>query len=99
MVELEKYFVYRVQENDTINSICKTFNTTKENILRNNNIIPLYVGECLEITVNDYKTHIVKPTETLEFIADLYSVNVEKIMESNKLNNSKLYIGQILKIY
>ena len=70
MIELAKTFVYRVQDNDTINSICNEFNTTQEKILRNNPNIPIYVGECLEITINNYKTHIVKPMETLEHISN-----------------------------
>ena len=97
-MELEKKFVYRVEDNDTWEIIYTKFNTSKQNILRNNNDIPLYVGELIEITVNDYITHIVKPMETLKNIAEKYKITVEELKKENDINTDKLFIGQILKI-
>ena len=99
MLELEKQFVYRIQAGDTINLLCEMFNTSKDQILRNNNGIPLYEGELVEIYVNNFKIHIVKPTETLFYIAEKYNVDIHDLKQNNKLQSEKLYIGQMLKIY
>ena len=94
-IELEKKFTYRVCEQDTLNSICIKFNTCKENILRNNNEIPLYAGEIIEITLNDFVIHIIKPTETLESVARIYNISCEELKNLNNLNNNKLFIGSV----
>ena len=91
-------FKYRVKDGDTLSEICSRFNTSKENIFRNNNNIDLFVGEWIEITVNEFLTHIVKPTQTLSQIAQMYNVDVSDIIEFNNLKTDKTYIGQILKI-
>ena len=98
-MEIEKQFVYRVQDNDTLASICLKFNTSIENIIRNNKEIPLFAGELIEIKVNDYINHIVKPTESLPKIAQKYSITTDDIINRNNLLTDKVYIGQILKIY
>ena len=98
MIEIMKKFIYRIQKGDTLVNICERFNTTKENITRNNNEIPLYIGEFVEIIVNNYKTHIVKPTETLESISNKYNLTIDEIMGFNNLTTQKLFIGQFLKI-
>ena len=94
-----KQFYYRVQSGDNLFSICSRFNTSKENIIRNNNDLDLYVGEWIIIKINEFKTHIVKPTEKLIDIATKYNVNIEKLKNDNNLKTEKLFIGQILKIF
>lgn len=91
--------MYRVKEDDTMSAICERFNTSKENILRNNSEIELYAGEWVEITVNDYLIHTVKPMESLKVISEKYAMNQDKIMLDNNLKSNKLFIGQCLKIY
>ena len=49
--------------------------------------------------INDYCTHIVKPTETIEDISKLYNVDIDDIVKWNGLLTNKLFIGQNLKIY
>lgn len=98
-LKLSKNFYYRVQDGDDVTKLCTRFNTTKENILRNNYDIPLYSGEILKIKTNDYLIHFVKPTETLESISKTYNITTAKLIEDNKLKNTKLYIGQQIKIY
>ena len=56
-MEICKKFYYRVLDGDNLREICQKFNTSKENILRNNKEIPLYAGEWVEITVNDFIEH------------------------------------------
>ena len=92
-------FYYRVQEGDSLLKICNKFNTSKDSLKRNNESLDLYVGEWLIIKTNDYKTHYVKPAEKLTDIALKYNTNVEKLKQDNNLQNERLYIGQMLKIY
>lgn len=94
-----KYFYYRVQPDDNFKILIERFNTSKENIIRNNSQIDLYAGEYVYIKENEYRTHIVKPMQTLEKIAEIYNITQEKIIEDNALQTNKLYIGQQLKIF
>ena len=66
---------------------------------RNNYQIPLYCGEMIKIKTNDYLTHFVKPTETIESISNKYDLSIEKLIRDNGLKNTKLFIGQRIKIY
>lgn len=90
-------FSYRITNKDM--DIINLLNTSKNNILRNNYDIDFYNGEWIKVKVNDYLTHIVKPTETLNNIAKKFNLSIEKIKLDNMLDGDKLYIGQILKIY
>lgn len=75
------------------------FNTCKNNILRNNPNLNFYCGEWVKIKINNFKTHCVKPMETLAIIAKLYNIDVNKIIHDNNLKSNKLFIGQTLKIF
>jgi len=80
------------------------------NRLRNPNVI--YVGQELKIPVKEgevppatpapefeLRTHIVRPGETLYFIALRYNVTVGELMRANNLRNPHLiYVGQKLVI-
>ena len=99
MIKLDKEFFYRIQIGDTEQELIRRFNTSKENILRNDNTTPLYAGEWVKIVVNDYITHIVSPMETIEKIANKYNTTVEKLIETNALHSNRLFIGQCIKIY
>lgn len=94
-----KEFYYKIEQGETINFLCEKFNTSKENILRNNKDLKLFMGEWLKIKVNDFLTHIVKPAETLSIISNKYNVTSEKLMQDNNLQTDKLFIGQSIKIY
>lgn len=95
---MKKEFFYRVQLGDNLAKICHKFNTSKQNILRNNNEIEMYAGELIRITQNDFEIHHVTPTETLEKIANAHGVSVQSLKEFNNLQTEKLFIGQTLKI-
>ena len=95
-IEMSDEFYYRIKQND---EIYNCFNTSKENVLRNNEKLNFYAGEWVKIKVNDYLTHIVKPVENIEQIAKIHDITVEDILKDNNLQNSKLFIGQRLKIY
>ena len=98
-MNISREFYYRVKPNEKIESICEQFNTSNENIVRNNTNIALYAGEWIKIKVNDYTTHIVKPMDTLDSVATQNGITVDDIIKNNNLNTNKLYIGQSLKIY
>ena len=88
-------FYYRVKNED----VFSVFNTSKENVLRNNPSLKLYSGELVKIKLNNYVVHHVKPMQTLAQIAKIYNINCEKLIEDNKLTSKKLFIGQQIKIF
>ncbi len=97
-VKLKKQFLYRVQ-NENEHNLCQNFNTEKEGVVRNNSSLPVYAGEWVQINVNNYKTHYVKPAQTIEDIAKIYGISQEKILADNNLTNARLFIGQRIKIF
>ncbi len=94
-IEICDEFFYRVQCED----ICNLFNTSKENILRNNKNIKFYHGEWVKIKLNDFQTHVVKPMETIKKLAEQYNTTEQELQKWNNLKTEKLFIGQILKVY
>lgn len=98
-IKLNNQFFYRVLDGETVTSICKKFNTSKANILRNNPKLDFYAGEWIKIKTENFKTHIVKPTETLLQIAEFYNIPKEQLKKDNNLTEEKLFIGQTLKIF
>ena len=50
------------------------------------------------VEVENYDTHIVKPLENLNSIAEKYCTSVDELKKINNLKTDKLFIGQILKI-
>ena len=98
-LRLSKRFYYRILEGDTLQSLCREFNTSKNKILRNNPNIDLYAGEIVLIEVNDYISHFVRPAETLKDIANRYDIDIIKLKYDNNLKQDKLFIGQEIKIF
>lgn len=97
-IEISPSFFYRVEdENEKI--FYQKFNTDKENVVRNDKNVKFHKGEWVYVKINDYTTHIVKPTENIEKISKLYNVSAEKIILDNGLDKTPLFIGKILKIY
>ncbi len=96
-IELDDEFFYRI-DNEKSNDLYYKFNTNSDNVLRNNQTINLYPGEWVKIKKNDYITHIVKPTENIIRICELYNIDKQKLIEDNNLTSEHLFIGQMLKI-
>ena len=96
-VEMCDNFFYRIT--DEKEDVFSSLNTCKENVLRNNKNLSFYCGEWIKVKVNNYKTHIVKPAQTLQDISEIYGMEIDKIKSDNNLNTNSLFIGQILKIY
>ncbi len=91
-------FFYRLQ-GESEKDLYLKFNTSKDNVLRNNNKINFYKGEWVKIKVNNYIIHIVKPMENLTKISKNYNVQEQTLKDWNNLTSSKLFIGQHIKIY
>ena len=97
-MKTKKVFYYRVQVGQNIKDICSMFEICKDSVLRNNNEIELYAGEWIRIMKNDYKIHIVKPTENIQTISKLYNTKIEDLIKYNNLVCDKLFIGQMIKV-
>ena len=97
-VKLKEKFKYRVEAGESEQDIFLKFNTCRENVFRNNPNIPLFAGEWIEIQVNDFLTHIVKPLETIDDVCRIYHITKEELKTLNALESERLFIGQRLKI-
>ena len=89
---------YCLVKDDNLNSIMQKFNITASCIIRNNENIDFYEGEVVKILRISGVTHIVKPAETLNSIANIYNVSASDIISLNKLKSSRLFIGQKLVV-
>ena len=97
---------YVVKPGDTLSYIAMLYDTTVEAIVIQNNIQNpnlIYPGEVLKITYANNETkneeYIVKPGDTLTYIARLYGATVESIVQENNIQNPNLiYPGQVLNI-
>lgn len=96
-IELCNEFYYRI--NDAKMDVCREFNSSKENVLRNNETLKHYAGEWVRIKVNDFIVHHVKPMETINEIAKIYGIDELNLKVYNNLASDRLFIGQKLKIY
>lgn len=94
-IKLCDEFFYRVKDDK---DLFKIFNTSEENLIRNNLKIKTYNGEVIKIKINDYLVHYVKPMQSLSEIAKIYGVDEDEIVNENNLKIKKLFIGQRLKI-
>lgn len=87
---------YTVQQNDTLDKVCKIYGVEKSLIEKYNNIqnSVLESGDVLFIPCQNVRCHIVAPLDTLTKIAQKYNVSEQEII--NKNNVSTLFIGQKL---
>lgn len=90
-----KTFLYRVKQNDNLESIAKKFGTSTYAINKDNNTPQIYPGCVLFINTNQTKTYVVKPLDTIDKIAQ--KLNVDKNTLIHKNNITKLFIGQKLE--
>lgn len=88
----------QVQKNEDIDFILQKYDTTPNNIVRNNPKIDLYEGEIIKILLSKQKYHVVKPMENLKIIAQKYNLEEDEIINVNNLSSKRLFVGQRLKI-
>ena len=88
----------QVKRDDTLQSIAQNYNVKLDNIIRNNPSIELYEGEVVKIVRTAFKTHIVKPMQTLDLIAKEYGTTAENLVKINNLKSARLFVGQMLRL-
>ena len=100
----EKVSVYVVQQGDNLSSISRKFGTTVAKIQELNNMgksTSLSVGQKLKVASApeaEYKVHTAKKGEGLWDIARQYNVTIEDIVKWNDLKDTKIKMGEKLKI-
>ena len=100
----EKVSVYVVQPGDNLSVIARKFGTTVVKLQSLNNMgqsTNLNVGQRLKVAgepVVEFKVHVVKKGEGLWDIARQYKVTIEDIVKWNDLKDTKIKVGQQLKI-
>jgi membrane-bound lytic murein transglycosylase D len=100
----EKVSVYVVQQGDNLSSISRKFGTSVAKIQELNSMgksTSLSVGQKLKVASGpeaEYKVHTVKKGEGLWDIARQYNVTIEDIVKWNDLNDTKIKMGEKLKI-
>ena len=100
--------IYTVKKGDSLYSIARKFNTTVDNIKKDNNLTSntLSIGQELIISKssniennNDNTiTYIVKKGDSLWLLANKYNSTVDEIKRRNNLTSNNLSIGQTLII-
>lgn len=90
---------YEVKSGDTLYSIALKYNTTVDDLMKNNDLTSsfLQVGQVLKIpTLSSLGTYTVVAGDTLYSIAKRYGMTVDELKQLNKLTNNLLHIGQNL---
>lgn len=103
------YSVHKVKKNETLGSIAEQYKVSIASIQQLNKISgnKIIAGQYLKIPKSSGVTtqkstdgyHIVASGETLYSISIKYNTSVQKIKTLNNLSNSKITVGQNLKIY
>ena len=106
----DNMFMYTVKSGDSLYSIARRYNTTVDEIMKLNYLstVNLKVGQVIripemftpdsEMILPEYINYTVKKGDSLYSIAKQYNITVNDLIKDNNLNNSNLYIGQIIKI-
>ena len=95
---------YDVKRNDTLGDIAKKLGITVEHIVGLNDIENpnlIYPGQKLKVLEKEWacEEYVVKNNDTLSKIAKKYEVEIEKLIEINKIENpDMIYVGQKLAV-
>ena len=93
-----------VQSGDNLSAIARKFGTTVAKLQSLNNMgesTYLNVGQRLKVdgpVEESFKIHVVKKGEGLWDIARQYKVTIEEIVKWNDLKDTKIKVGEKLKI-
>ena len=100
-----KYFRYKVQNNDTCQSICNEFKIKMDDLIVNNiklNVFKTTI-KCCDFAI--CKKYTVKDNDTCTKIADYYGITTDELLKLNldqdgkeNINCDKLQIGQIINV-
>jgi LysM repeat protein len=103
------FATYTVTTGDTLDSIAQMFNTTKQSIMQLNNLSSevLVAGQKLKIDTGsgipssssrEIKNYVVQVGDTLDSIAQKFTVTKQSIMSLNNLNSDFIIPDQVLKV-
>ena len=85
-IEIENEGVYTVQKGDTLESLAKTFSSSKEIIVKDNRLNrEICVGDRLYIK-RYKKVYVVKVGDTPETVAKNLNLTVDEMFRINKIN-------------
>jgi murein DD-endopeptidase MepM/ murein hydrolase activator NlpD len=92
--------IYKVKKGDNVSDIAERFNIDIETITLNNNIYRnrIFIGQELLILPISGLIHKTEKEDTLEYIANFYSTNIEEIIEFNNLENGVIQENKLLII-
>lgn len=97
----EDYQIYTIKKGDTLYSIANNYNTTVNELVSLNklNSTQLTIGQQILIPPSDVQIigsfeYIVKPGDSLWKLSNICNVDVDKIIESNKLQTTIIQPGQ-----
>ena len=99
----EKVSLYVVQAGDNLTAIARKFGTSVAKIQSLNNMgqsTNLSVGQRLKVdgSAEEVRIHVVKKGEGLWDISRQYNVTIEEIVKWNDLKDTKIKVGEKLKI-
>lgn len=103
----DNYVIYTVKVGDNLYNIAKSYNVTVDEIINLNELSSnlLSIGQKLKIPAssnadmdNQYGTYVVQSGDTLYKIANRYGMSVSQLMAINKLEDTTLSVGQVLKV-
>ena len=96
---------YTVRPGNTLYAIAQFFGTTVEELARANGLTPpytIYPGQELLLPIAGAtapKYYVVRPGDTLISIADRYGLELEDILNLNRIENPNvIYPGQIVRL-
>ena len=92
---------YTVKKGDTLYGIANKYNTTVDNLKKQNNLTSntLSIGQILKIIPTKLETdYIIQKGDTLYSIANKYNTTVDYLKELNNLTTNILTIGDTLKV-
>lgn len=92
--------IYIVQKGDSLYSISRKYNTTVDNLMKENNLKStlLNIGDILKIPSNNLDSYIVQKGDTLYSISKKFNISVNELKSLNNLSTNLLSIGEVLKI-
>ncbi len=108
VINNQKFYLHKVEQGQTLYSICKAYNVSQKDVAKANKIITSSINsnQILKIPlVNkeekdtpDYNYHKVMKSETLYALSKKYNISVEDIIRHNPDAKYGIKIEQILKI-